>query len=132
MTETMPTEPRHTDLTEADRDAILASACDYIESWLDGDADRMAGCLHPGLAKRAVYFKDGEPVIDETTRDDMVTATAAGHGRKYQRPYEATILDAFKDIATVRVLSSAYMDYLHIARFEDRWLLVNVLWQPLS
>lgn len=35
-----------------DREKILASARDYIEAWLEGDADRMARCLHPALAKR--------------------------------------------------------------------------------
>jgi hypothetical protein len=40
-----------------------------------------------------------------------------------------SLLDAFGDIATVSVLSSAYMDYLHVARTGDEWLLLNVLWQ---
>ena len=35
----------------------------------------------------------------------------------------------FGDIATVRLLSSVYMDYLHIARVGGRWQIVNVLWQ---
>ena len=43
--------------------------------------------------------------------------------------YDVAILDAFGDIATVRVLSSAYMDYLHVARSGAEWLLLNVLWQ---
>ncbi len=113
----------------ADREAILAAAADYIESWLDGDAGRMARCLHPELVKRDVEQGDAGPRLDTMSRDDMVDATAKGLGTRYERPYDATILDAFGDIATVRVLSSVYMDYLHVARFADRWLLVNVLWQ---
>jgi hypothetical protein len=115
----------------ADREAILAAAADYIESWLDGDQERLGHCLHPELVKRAVEYDDQErgPWIETLTRDDMVAAAGQGHGRRYERPYDATILDAFGDIATVRVFSSAYMDYLHVARFGDRWQLVNVLWQ---
>lgn len=118
-----------------DREAIRASAVDYIEAWLDGDPERMARCLHPGLVKRslgeAVEADAGEAgcAIDTVGREEMVAATAEGRGTRYARPYEVAVLDAFRDIATVRVLSSPYMDYLHLARCGDRWLLVNVLWQ---
>lgn len=112
------------------RAAILAAATDYIESWLDGDPERMARCLHPDLVKREVeHDAEGTPRLDTISHADMVSATAQGYGRRYERPYEATVLDAFGDIATVRVFSSVYMDYLHVARFGDRWQLVNVLWQ---
>ncbi len=118
-------------LSERDREAILASSRDYIESWLDGDAERMGRCLHPDLVKREVE-KDpasGRPVVDTISRDDMVAATQQGLGTRYERPYDVSILDGFGDIATVRVFSSIYMDYLHVARFDDSWLLLNVLWQ---
>jgi hypothetical protein len=119
------------EISAADREAILASAADYIESWLDGDAERMGRCLHPDLAKREVERDEesGAWTIGNMTREDMVAATAKGYGKRYERPYDTTILDAFGDIATVRLLSSVYMDYLHVARVDDRWLLVNVLWQ---
>ncbi len=39
------------------------------------------------------------------------------------------MLDTFGDIATGLILSSVYMDDLHVDRFGDRWLIVNVLWQ---
>jgi hypothetical protein len=115
----------------ADRDAILAAAVDYIESWLDGDSERMGRCLHPELVKRAVVTSDPEkgPWIETLSRDDMVAETAQGHGRGLERPYDVAILDAYGDIATVRLLSAAYMDYVQVARFGDRWQIINVLWQ---
>ena len=124
-------ESETTPMPGLDRDLILVAARDYIESWLDGDADRMARCLHPDLVKRSVEVdaESGAAVVETLSREDMVNATAAGYGRRYERPYELTILDAFEDVATVRVFSSVYMDYLHVARFGESWLLVNVLWQ---
>jgi len=41
-------------ISPEDRQRIVASATDYIESWIAGDADRMAGCMHPELIKRSV------------------------------------------------------------------------------
>jgi len=118
-------------VSDLDRDGILEAARDYIESWLEGDPDRMGRCLHPDLAKRSVEIdaETEEPVVDTMSREEMVTATAAGYGRRYEKPYELSILDVFQDIATVRIFSSAYMDYLHVARFGDRWLMLNMLWQ---
>jgi hypothetical protein len=115
----------------ADREAILAAARDYIEAWLDGDPDRMARCLHPELAKRSVQLDDTGAgcTVENLTRDVMVAATSAGRGTIYERPYQLSILDAYGDCASIRVLSTPYVDYLHVARCGDRWLLVNVLWQ---
>lgn len=118
----------------ADREAILATAADYIESWLDGDADRMARSLHPALAKRSPRTDPGVKVvaIETLSRDEMIAATASGLGTRYARPWEGTVLDVYGEIASVQVLSSVYMDYLHLVRSGDQWLIVNVLWQRRS
>jgi hypothetical protein len=73
--------------------------------------------------------ESGSRFVETMSRSDMVAATEKGLGKRYERPYEATLLDVFEDIATVRVLSSVYMDYLHLAQFQEGWLLVNVLWK---
>jgi hypothetical protein len=125
-TVTMTEDP----VSDADRAKIMGAARDYIEAWLDGDADRMARALHADLAKRSVE-RDGTGgcTVHHVTRDDMVRATGESHGIRYERPYDATILDAFGDIAAVRILSSVYMDYLHIARCGEEWRIINALWQ---
>lgn len=118
-------------VTSDDRDEILATARDYIESWLDGDADRMARCLHPELAKRSVEPdpETGSLVVRNVTRDRMVELTGLGHGTALARPYEVSLLDAYGNIATVRLFSSGYMDYLHLGRSADGWQIVNVAYQ---
>jgi hypothetical protein len=113
-----------------DDPAIEAAARDYIESWIDGDGARMAGCLHPRLAKRAVEdLASGRLDLDEAPYDDMVTAAGRRTRPEIGRDYELDVLDVFGGIASVRVLSTPYMDYLHLARFGDRWLIVNVLYE---
>jgi len=39
-----------------------------------------------------------------------------------------TVLDIFRDIATVTVRSAPFVEYLPLARFGDRWLIVNALY----
>jgi len=119
-------------ISPEDRQRIVASATDYIESWIAGDADRMAGCMHPDLIKRSVGPdpQTGGTIVETLTRAEMVAMTGAGEGAADAGPYQVSVLDAYGDIATVSVLSAAYMDYLQLARFGDAWLILNVLWQP--
>ena len=71
-------------VSDTDRAAIVAAATDYIEGWLDGDAERMARALHPDLVKREVQ-PDG--TIGNFTRDQMIEFTEAGYGREFARPF---------------------------------------------
>lgn len=123
---------RQQEVTAGDLASIERAATDYIEAWLNGDADRMADCLHPDLTKRSIDTdpNSGRPSIDAMTHRDMVEATRAGRGTKLPRGYEVTIEDAFRNIATARVDSARYVDFLHIARFADRWRIVSVMWEP--
>jgi len=119
-------------ISPEDREKIVASATDYIESWIAGDGDRMARCMHPELVKRwpKPDPQTGGCNVDTMTRAEMVAETAAGEGALDAGPYQVSVLDAYGDLATVSVLSAGYMDYLHIVRCGEAWLLLNVLWQP--
>jgi hypothetical protein len=118
-----------------DVEAITAVARDYAEGWFDGDEARMRRCLHPELVKRSIY-RDPATGDWELTRpadaEMMVRWTSAGEGRTTvaeERQFEITVDDVFRHIATVRVLSTPYVDYLHIAKLDDRWLIANALWE---
>jgi hypothetical protein len=115
--------------------SITAVARGYIEGWLDGDAERMRRCLHPDLVKRTVRrdaATGGWGLGRPANAEMMVEWTRAGEGRTdiaAERVYEITVEDVFRQIASVRVLSQPYMDYLQMAKLGDRWLIANVLWE---
>jgi len=118
-----------------DLEAINAVARDYVEGWFDGDEARIRRCLHPELVKRTIYrdpatgdWRLGRPADAEM----MVGWTRAGEGRTAdarERAFEIVIDKVFRHVASVSVLSSPYMDLLHIAKIGDRWLIANVLWE---
>jgi len=33
-------------------------------------------------------------------------------------------------VATAKTVSTQYIDYLHLARIDGQWKIVNVLWRP--
>jgi putative lumazine-binding protein len=119
-------------ISPEDRQRIVASATDYIESWITGDGDRMARSMHPELVKRSPQPdpQTGGCNVRTLSRAEMVAETAAGEGAVDAGPYQVSVLDAYGDLATVSVQSAAYMDYLHIVRCGEAWLILNVLWQP--
>lgn len=113
-----------------DREAIVGAATDYVESYLDGDAERMASCLHPRLAKRRADDHEARTSgLIEAPFEYMTTEAVAGGPKDLGRECEITILDVVDGIAMAKVVSEPFVDLLHLARFGDRWLIVNALWE---
>ena len=114
--------------------AIKQSVLDYVEGWYDADVTRMARCLHPDLVKRTLGRDEQGTWRLRRTVDAarMITLTEQGGGSDMpepQRQYHVAILDVFRHVATAKCVSPEYVDYLHLAKFDDRWLIVNVLWE---
>lgn len=113
-----------------DLDAIERVVADYYEAWFTGDAERMRASLHPILAKRAIDHPGrGDVDLDAISAEEMVLATAEGRGKKYAHGHQVQVLDIDGDLATVKAVTDPYVEYLHLARFGERWLIVNVLWR---
>jgi hypothetical protein len=122
------------EISAADRAAIERSARDYYDSWFAGDPEKMGACLHPRLVKRAIDEPDREDSkLGEDTWESMVDATRRGVGTKHRgTTYEVTVLDAFRNIASVKVAGGPYVDYVHVGRFGKSWRIVNALWEPTA
>jgi hypothetical protein len=119
--------------TPADSAAIRQAALDYIEGYYEGDAARMERALHPELAKRIVRTDSlGRSFLSHMGASHLVAGTRAGGGRETpaaQRRTDVSILDIFRGAASARIDAGGWIDYLHLARVDGRWVIVNVLWE---
>jgi ketosteroid isomerase-like protein len=116
----------------ADVDAVTEVATEYFQSWFAGDGERMRACLHPALAKRTAEQPGTDSLaLHEDPTEQLVRDTASGEGKEFQPVQDVTVLDVFRDMATVMVRSEPFVEYLHLARFGDRWLIVNALYTVL-
>jgi len=119
--------------SEADRTAIKQTALDYIEGWYEGDAERMERALHPELAKRIVRTNpQGQSRLDQMSAMSLVMGTRRGGGKqtpKEKQQKDVTILDVFENAASAKIVASDWVDYLQLARWNGRWVIVNVLWE---
>ena len=118
--------------SSADSSALCQVALDYIEGGYTADAERMKRTLHPAVRKRMVYThpKTGADSLDRQTAQTLIRGTDRRTPTpKSQRRAEVTILDVYKDIATVRVDAQRFVDHLQMAKWRSNWKIINVLWQ---
>jgi len=120
--------------TAADSAAIHETAMDYIEGWYAGDAQRMERALHPELVKRVVTTdpKMGHSQLESIGAMTLILRTRAGGGthtpaERQQKDFR--ILDIFANAAVARVTASDWVDFLELAKWNGRWVIVNVLWE---
>ena len=119
--------------TDADRDAIKRTALNYAEGWYEGNADKMESALHPDLAKRIVRTHDkGQSGLGQMSAMSLVQGTRAGSGKQTpaaEQQKDVTILDILGGAATVKLEMRDWVDYMHIGKFNGKWVIVNVLWE---
>jgi hypothetical protein len=119
--------------TSADSAAIRQTALDYIEGWYEGNAERMERALHPDLAKRIVNMDQrGRPLLGHQSAMTLVQNTRRGGGKDTppaERRTGVRILDIFVSTASVRVDADRWIDYLHVTKWNGRWVIINVLWE---
>jgi len=113
--------------------AIKQTALDYIEGWYEGNAERMERALHPELAKRIVRTNaQNQSQLGQMSAMSLVLGTRRGGGKdtpKERQQKDVTILDVYENAASVKIVASDWIDYLHMAKFNGRWVIVNVLWE---
>lgn len=117
------------------RRAIMQAAADYGDGWYEADAERMQRALHPELAKRVVFTRprSGRSGLGQMGAMTLVQYTTAGGGKNApieKRPTVVTILDVFENAAVVKIDGPEWIDFLHMAKWNGRWVIVNVLWEP--
>ena len=119
--------------TVADSVAIRATALDYIDGWYAADGARMERALHPELAKRNVFSdQNGRSRLIQMSAMTLVQSTRSGGGSTIpaaERADSVKILDIYGGAASVRVRAATWIDYMHMAKFNGQWRILNVLWE---
>ena len=119
---------------DTDEEGIRRAALDYCEGWYNGDAERMERSLHPELAKRIVRTdpETGRSKLDQMGALRLVQYARAGYGKKTPKEMQQkdiTILDIYGDVASAKAVMAGWIDYMHLAKYNGEWVIVNVLWE---
>jgi hypothetical protein len=121
--------------TRQDTLAIQRAALDYIESQHKPNPQQMERALHPRLVKRT-FWKDkvtGKEFLDENFAENMVILAERYNVKGDKFPAnpkkEVKLLDVSDRTASVKLIADDWIDYMHVAKINGQWKIVNVLWQ---
>ena len=119
---------------EADRDAVRAAVLDYVEGIYEVNPDRIERSVHPELAKRG-FYPNREGNYQEAPMNYEQLHALAGRWNKDGKvdpetaPKEVIIYEVLNKTASVKLVADWGIDYMHLAKYEGKWMIVNVLWQ---
>lgn len=119
-----------------EKEAVTATAMNYVEGWYEGNAERMDKALHPELSKRGIqpFQPTGGVLLTFATKSNMVDYTKAGFGKlpAGERKISVEILEIHGPMAAVKVTSAKFVDFLQMAKIDGAWSIVHALWVPVA
>lgn len=119
---------------DAEREAVKQAVLDYVEGIYEVDPKRVERSVHADLAKRGFFVKKGETAY---TPSPMTFAELVDVARNYNKngrvPKDAAkdvvIYEILDQTASVKLTAVWGVDYMHLAKYDGKWMIVNVLWQ---
>jgi len=120
--------------TKDDKEAVRQAALDYVESIYEVDSARVERSVHPDLAKRGFFLKQGETAYMPLTMTYTQLVDLAKNYNKNGRvpkdaPKEVVVYEVSDQTASAKVTASWGIDYLHLAKYDGKWKIINILWQ---
>ena len=120
----------------ADELAVNQAVEDYVEALYLVDSNRIKQSVHPSLHKIGYYYnpkKEAYTGPHNMSYQQLVnlasTWNANGDQANEKSPKEIEILDLLDKTATAKLTAEWGVDYFHLAKMEDKWYIMNVLWQ---
>jgi len=114
---------------DKDRAAIVQTMLDYAEGYYGGEPARMARALSPFLSKRAMTVRPGvPPFLLEMNADTLIDAANGAKVAAADRHITTEVLDVTGEVASARVFTAQFNDYLHLVKRNGAWQILNVLW----
>jgi len=118
----------------ADRAAVQQAALDYVEGIYTTDTARIERSVHPLLTKRG-FWRDTvtAPWGPQTTMtyDQLIALTKTWNADKKRDTTikRVDVFDVLDQTATAKVTAMWGIDYLHLAKYDGRWKIINIVWQ---
>ena len=119
----------------ADRAGVERAVLDYVEALYEVDPARIERSVHPELAKRGFWRRDGSAPYEELKmsyaelRDLAARWNRSGRVDARAAVKEVVVLDVLDRTASAKLVADWGVDYLHLAKYDGTWRIVNVLWQ---
>ena len=107
----------------------------YLIALQDLKPNLMREVMNDSLNKVTIGWNRNEKkeVASATTRKQMIEFATSWNKSNTKFPTKpnnhVTILDIYNRIATVKLVSDNWVEYLHLIRLNKKWTIINLLWQ---
>jgi len=107
--------------------AVRATVTNYIQGYFTGDAQRMEQTLHPRYLKHVIHGdipmreKTGADMMKDVRRDGPPNMPAAS------KTQEVTVLDIVGDMASAKLVTSGWTDYMTHLKLYGEWKILSVV-----
>jgi hypothetical protein len=114
----MSIAPAEITASREDMDGVIRAALDYIEGFLQRDPERHGRAYHPECIKRRFVTDDDSGVDELQVLSPRIMVDYASSGRSIISDCEVEVVidDISEGIASVRVYSCHWVDFLHVVK----------------
>jgi hypothetical protein len=119
----------------AEKDAVAAAAMDYLVALYEAKPELVARSVHTDLSKRGYFRKKGETTFSSAPMSYQQLYDLAGTWNKDGKrpvasaPKEVVVYEVLNQTASAKVTALWGIDYMHLAKYDGKWKIVNILWQ---
>lgn len=119
----------------SDEERVRAAVLDYVEAIYQIEPDRISESVHLEMAKRGFWRQSPDDAYSESTMTyDQLVRIAETWNRNGRVDPETAVKDVIiyeilDKTASVKLIADWGIDYMHLAKYDDTWKIVNVLWQ---
>lgn len=122
------------------KEKVERACLDYLEGFYEGDTAKLIRSLKPTLYKFG-YWKN-KTTSNYDPDEHMTYAEALAYAKKVMEkkkfpkpgaPKKIEVLDSMNTIAAAKVTAWWGVDYILLAKKDERWMIEQVLWEgPLQ
>ena len=122
-------------LKDPERTAVIQAARNYVDALYDAKPDLVAESVHAKLTKFGFYRSAAsKPYEGHAMSYEQLVKLAKSWNRSGSKtdassPRKVEVLDLLDQTAVVKLTAVWGIDYMHLAKFEDSWKIVHILWQ---
>lgn len=121
--------------TASDRSSVERAVLDYVEGFYEGDTVKLVRSVRPEVVKYGFFVPRGkigyigEPMPWGEFLSYANSVKASGRATPATAPRVVNILDIADQTASAKLTANWGIDYLHLAKYDGRWMITQVLWQ---
>ena len=120
----------------AEEAAVVAAVEDYVEGLYQVKPERIERSVHPDLKKRGYWYSSKEEKYSgmlDMTFEQLKTLAGKwnkdGKNANADSPKKIEVFDVLDKTAVAKLTAEWGIDYFQLAKIDDKWMIVNVLWQ---